>query len=69
MPTTGTIAPGREASADERERARVSAGRLTSIATLAGAPAISMPLVVVGAPVGLSLVGKPGGDLSLLAAA
>jgi amidase len=69
LPTTGTPAPGREASSDERERARVSAGQLTSIATLAGAPAVSMPLLSVdGLPVGLSLVGAPGSDLSLLAA-
>jgi amidase len=69
LPTTGTPAPRRRVSADERERARVSAGRLTSIATLAGAPAISMPLLAVGGPVGLSLVGRPGSDPSLLAAA
>ena len=68
LPTTGTPAPGRRAAGEERERARVSAGQLTSIATLAGAPAISMPLLEVGAPVGLSLVGAPGCDLSLLAA-
>ena len=70
LPTTGTPAPGREADADERERARVSAGQLTSIATLAGAPAVSVPLLSVGGlPVGLSLVGPPGADLALLAAA
>jgi amidase len=70
LPTTGTPAPGRDAGADERERARVSAGLLTSVATLAGAPAISMPLLSVGGlPVGLSLVGPPGADLALLAAA
>ena len=69
LPATGTPAPGREADADERERARVSAGQLTSIATLAGAPAISLPLLQVGSPVGLSLVGAPGSDLSLLAVA
>jgi amidase len=69
LPTTGTPAPGREADADERERARVSAGQLTSIATLAGAPAISMPLLRIEPPVGLSLIGAPGSDLSLLAAA
>ncbi|HEY1238045.1 MAG TPA: amidase family protein [Solirubrobacterales bacterium] len=69
LPTTGTPAPGRTADADERERARVSAGQLTSIATLAGAPAVSIPLIDVGSPVGLSLVGPPGSDLSLLAAA
>jgi amidase len=69
LPTTGTPAPRRQAEADERERARVSAGQLTSIATLAGAPALSIPLVDVGSPVGLSLVGAPGSDLRLLAAA
>ena len=69
LPTVGTIAPGREADAAERESARVSAGQLTSIATLAGAPAVSIPLIDLGAPVGLSLIGPPGSDLSLLAAA
>jgi amidase len=69
LPTTGTPAPGRDATGDERERARVSAGQLTSIATLAGAPAVSMPLLSVDElPVGLSLVGAPGSDPSLLAA-
>ena len=69
LPTTGTPAPGREAGAGERERARVSAGQLTSIATLAGAPAVSLPVVDAASPVGLSLVGAPGSDVSLLAAA
>jgi amidase len=69
LPTVGTLAPGREADAGERERARVSAGQLTSIASLAGAPAVSIPLINLGAPVGLSLIGPPGSDLSLLAAA
>ncbi len=70
LPTTGTPAPSRNADAEERERARVSAGQLTSVATLAGAPATSMPLLSVGGlPVGLSLVGPPGADLALLAAA
>ena len=69
LPTTGAPAPDRRAGPDERERARVSAGQLTSIATLAGAPAISMPVLEVGNPIGLSLVGRPGSDLSLLAAA
>jgi amidase len=70
LPTTGTPAPGRQADAEERERARLSAGQLTSIATLAGAPAITLPLLRVdGLPVGLSLVGAPGSDLSLLSVA
>jgi Asp-tRNA(Asn)/Glu-tRNA(Gln) amidotransferase A subunit family amidase len=67
LPATGTPAPRRQADADERERARVSAGQLTSIATLAGAPAISLPLLEIGSPVGVSLIGAPGSDLSLLA--
>jgi amidase len=70
MPTTGTPAPARAANAEERERARLSAGQLTSIATLAGAPALSLPLIDLGGlPVGLSLIGPPGSDLSLLALA
>ncbi len=70
LPTTGTPAPGREAHGEERERARVSAGQLTSIATLAEAPAISIPMLSIdGLPAGVSLVGPPGGDASLLAAA
>lgn len=70
LPSTGTPAPHRDADAEERERARVSAGQLTSIATLAAAPATSMPLLTAGGlPVGLSLVGPPGADLSLLAGA
>ena len=70
LPTTGTAGPPRQVDADQRERARLSAGQLTSIATLAAAPAISMPrLSVDGLPVGISLVGPPGSDLSLLAAA
>jgi amidase len=69
LPTTGTPSPRREADADGRERARVSAGQLTSLATLAGAPAISIPLLRIGTPVGISLVGRPGNDLRLLAAA
>jgi amidase len=70
LPTAGTTAPGRDASAEERERARVSAGQLTSIATLGAAPAVSLPMLEMdGLPVGLSLVGRPGSDLDLLAAA
>jgi amidase len=68
LPTTGTPAPGRSADAEERDRARVSAGQLTSIATMAGAPAVSVPLIDVGNPVGLSLVALPGRELSLLVA-
>jgi amidase len=69
IPATGTVAPSRGAGADERQSARVSAGQLTCLATLSGAPAVALPLANVdGAPVGISLVGSPGADASLLAA-
>ncbi len=69
IPTVGTLAPHRDAGGDEREAARAGAGQLTCIATLAGAPAITLPHIEVdGMPAGLSLVAAPGRDLMLLAA-
>jgi amidase len=70
LPAAGTIAPRREAKPDEREQARVAAGHLTCIASLAGAPSVSLPMLEVdGLPAGLSLVAAPGCDLDVLAAA
>jgi amidase len=70
IPATGTVAPLRDADADTRQAARVAAGRLSCIASLSGAPAVSLPLATVGdLPVGVSLVGPPGSDLTLLSAA
>jgi len=70
IPATGTVAPLRDADADTRQAARVAAGRLSCVASLSGAPAVSLPLATVGdLPVGVSLVGPPGSDLRLLAAA
>jgi amidase len=70
IPTTGTVAPARDADADARQTARVAAGRLSCLASLAGAPAVSLPLASVGGlPVGVSLVASPGSDRALLAAA
>jgi amidase len=70
IPAAGTVAPSREADPEEREKARVAAGRLTCIASLAGAPAGSLPLLTLGGlPAGISLVAAPGRDLDLLAAA
>jgi amidase len=44
--------------------------RLTCLAPLAGAPAVSLPLVQSGGrPVGLSLLARPGEDERPLAAA
>ena len=70
IPATGTAAPARDADPRAREAARVGAGQLTCIATLAGAPAVALPLAEAeGLPVGISLVGPPGADGVLLAAA
>jgi Asp-tRNA(Asn)/Glu-tRNA(Gln) amidotransferase A subunit family amidase len=70
VPATGTVAPPREADLATRQAARVAAGRLSCTASLAGAPAVALPLARAGdLPVGLSLVGAPGSDHALLAAA
>jgi amidase len=67
LPTTGGLAPLRTAGADELQRVRLQAGRLSCLASLAGCPSISLPASPVGGiPVGLALVAAPGGDRSLL---
>ncbi len=69
LPSAGTVAPARDAGLPDRERARSAAGQLTCLASLAGAPAISLPLASVeGLPVGIGLVAAPGADRMLLAA-
>ena len=70
LPTTGTPAPGRDAGVDARQAARVAAGRLSCLASLSATPAVSLPLAKAGdLPLGIGLVGPPGADLALLAAA
>lgn len=67
LPTTGGLAPFRNASADELQRVRVQAGRMSCLASLAGCPSISLPAAPVGgAPLGLALVASPGADHRLL---
>lgn len=49
------------------EGERANDADLTSLASLAGCPAISLPMGMVnGLPVGLQLIGAPGSDLRLL---
>jgi amidase len=66
-------APLRTADADALQEARVAAGRVCCLASLAGLPAVMIPHHTVGtvggAPVGLQLVAAPGADLALLALA
>jgi amidase len=70
LPATATVAPVPTLAAKAKDDLRARTMRLTSIAGLAGAPAVSLPLAHVnGQPVGLCLVGRPGDDERLLAAA
>jgi Asp-tRNA(Asn)/Glu-tRNA(Gln) amidotransferase A subunit family amidase len=70
LPAAATPAPVPHLSAADKDGLRGRTMKLTTIAGLAGAPAISLPLGRVGGlPVGLSLLGRPGDDERLLAAA
>jgi len=67
LPTAPSIAPLTEASPAELDSVRVRIMRLTCMAGLAGLPQISIPVgTVAGCPAGLSLIGWPGADESLL---
>ena len=67
LPTMPDVAPllteGDEALNDYRMRAL----NLLCLSVLSGLPQVSMPLATrLGAPLGLSLLGPPGSDLSLV---
>jgi amidase len=67
LPTSPSIAPPLDVKGDELESFRVRVMRLTCMAGLAGLPQINLPVgTVSGCPVGLSLIGWPGGDEVLL---
>jgi Asp-tRNA(Asn)/Glu-tRNA(Gln) amidotransferase A subunit family amidase len=67
LPAAGSPAPRSDTGDATVERARAQTLRLTCFASLAGVPAISAPLAAVdGAPLGVSLVGRPHGDLGLI---
>ncbi|MGH9025697.1 MAG: amidase family protein [Acidimicrobiia bacterium] len=66
FPTAG-LAPLRTAGPEELQKARLTAGHLSSLAGLASAPAVSILAAPVdGAPVGLTLLAAPGDDGRLL---
>jgi amidase len=71
IPTAPTVAPLKSAiSFDRRSDYYRRALSLTSIAGVARLPQVSLPLVTAAAvPIGLSLLGAPGEDLGLIAAA
>jgi Asp-tRNA(Asn)/Glu-tRNA(Gln) amidotransferase A subunit family amidase len=64
MPAASGPAPARTATAARVEADRAATLRMTCLAGLCGAPAVSLPLLP--GPVGLCLVGPPGTDSGLL---
>lgn len=67
LPTTPGPAPRRDATAAEIDAVRGATLRMTCLAPIAGAPALSVPLPGAGGPpVGLCLIGAPGSDRELL---
>ncbi len=70
FPTAPGIAPLKGRSVDEARASRLDTMRHTCIATVAGLPQISMPLIERdGCPLGISFMGAHGQDGQLLAAA
>ena len=68
LPAAPGIAPRTDASPEDVVRNRDRVLCLTSTAGLARLPQITLPLgQLSGCPLGLSLMGGPGSDLSLLA--
>jgi amidase len=67
LPSTSGTAPPSDADGRELQAVRDRTLQLTVLASLAGLPALSAPLITVrGAPWGLGLVGAPGDDLRLI---
>ncbi|MGO1848761.1 MULTISPECIES: AtzH-like domain-containing protein [Microbacterium] len=67
LPTVPGPAPLRTTTADRIDAVRTATLRLTTPAAVAGAPALSAPLLTVGrAPVGVSVVSRAGTDAALV---
>ena len=68
VPSASGPAPERTATGEQVEAQRATTLRMTCLAGLAGAPAVSLPLLrcADGLPVGLCLLGAPGTDHGLL---
>lgn len=68
LPSTPGIAPLLRASGEDLAEHRSNVLALACLASLAGLPQLSLPLAQVeGCPLGISLLGEPGSDASLLA--
>ena len=67
LPTVPDISPLLSSSEEELEEFRAQSLRLLALASLTGCPQITLPLLQKdGAPLGLSLLGPKGSDLSLV---
>jgi amidase len=67
LPTSPSPAPLKGLPLPDTDRFRARAILFTCVAGLAGLPQVSLPLGKVdGAPVGLSLIARPGADEMLL---
>jgi len=70
FPTAPGVAPLKGRPIDEARASRINTMRHTCIATVAGLPQVSMPLIEKdGCPIGISFLGARGQDGQLLAAA
>ena len=70
LPTTVSAAPPLGQRVSERHALRLRNSALTSIAGNTGRPQLSIPAAEVdGLPIGLSLLGNPGSDMTLIALA
>ncbi|MGP2438392.1 amidase [Streptomyces sp. JW3] len=71
LPSASGPAPARSATGARIEAERAATLRMTCLAGLAGAPALSLPLLRLpdGRPAGVCLLGPPGADHTLLALA
>lgn len=67
LPSASSAAPQVAAAREENDVTRARTLRMTCVAGILGAPALSVPLLTVEAgPVGLCLVGPRGSDLALI---
>jgi len=67
IPSAASVAPMRDASAQEVDQIRARTFRITSIAGLCGLPQVSIALRATnGLPIGVSLLGPAGSDLALI---
>ena len=69
VPGAAVRPPSLAATDDDLDAVRRQTLRLTTIAALAGAPSVVVPARAAGLPFGVALIGRPGDDESLLAAA